>query len=588
MLVKVVSPRASVQPRPRHGSRVARGCARAIGALALPVLACARPPAEPADLVLRGGAIYTVDSVQPWAEAVAVREGRIAYVGTSRGADHHIGPDTRVIELGDAMLLPGFHDTHVHPVTGGIELGECDVNPAETRDDVVRIVAECVARSAEGAWVRGGGWASPLFPGGNPPRELLDSLVPDRPAFLTSLEGHSAWVNSRALSRAGITRVTPDPANGRIERDARGAPSGTLRESAMDLVTRVMPDRTDEEYEAGLRRALAMAAGYGITTLHEASADEAILRAYAAADTNGTMTARVIVSMRVDPARGVSEVARLAAWRERYRGALVQPVAAKIFADGVIEGQTAALLEPYLDRPGYLGELNVEPDSMATLVTALDSAGFKVHVHAIGDRAIRVTFDAFERARERNGDAGPRHLMAHIQLFDPADIPRFAALGVVASFQPLWAYRDSYIRDLTEPRLGPARSRWLYPIASVVATGAILAAGSDWSVSSMSPLSAMEVAVTRREPGDTAGPGWIPEERVDLPTIIHAYTMGGAYASDSEARTGSIEVGKLADLAVLDRNLFTIPVAEIHAARVVLTLLEGREVFRDSTWATAR
>ena len=574
------------------GARCERAPARNRWLAALGVvgawLACARPPAEPADLVLRGGAIYTVDSAQPWAEAVAVRAGRIVYVGSSRGARRWIGADTRVVELGDGMLLPGFHDTHVHPVTGGIELGECDLNPAETRHDVVRIVTECVRASAGSPWVRGGGWQAPIFRGGSPSRDLLDSLVPDRPAYLTAADGHSAWVNSRALAIARVTRATRDPTNGRIDRDASGAPSGTLRETAMELVARVMPTRTDEEHAAGLARGLAMAASHGITTLHEASADEAILRAYATADANGTLTARVIVSLRVDPDRGVSEVARLAALRERYRGTLAQPIAAKIFADGVIEGQTAALLEPYLDRPGYLGELNVDPDSMATLVTALDSAGFKVHVHAIGDRAIRTAFDAFQRARERNGDAGPRHLMAHIQLFHPTDIPRFATLGVVASFQPLWSYYDSYIEDLTEPRLGPERSRWLYPFASVVETGAIVAAGSDWSVSSMNPLRGMEVAVTRRAPGDTAGTAWIPEERVDLPTIVRAYTMGGAYASDSEALTGSIEVGKLADLVVLDRNLFMIPAHEIHTARVVLTVLEGREVYRDSTHTPRR
>jgi hypothetical protein len=255
-------------------------------------------------------------------------------------------------------------------------------------------------------------------------------------------------------------------------------------------------------------------------------------------------------------------------------------VAAKIFLDGVIEGGTAALLEPYLDRPAWRGELNVPADTLPALVAALDSAGFKVHVHAIGDRAIRAALDAIEARRARDGGSGPRHILAHIQLFDPADVPRFAELGVVASFQPLWAYEDSYIRDLTEPRLGPARSRWLYPIRSLVESGAVVAAGSDWSVTSMNPLLAMETAIRRVNPRLDEGEAWLPEERVTLDQIVRAYTVGGALAADMEAETGTVGVGKLADLAVLERDLYSIDPTEISDVRVDLTVLEGRVVYR--------
>ena len=266
--------------------------------------------------------------------------------------------------------------------------------------------------------------------------------------------------------------------------------------------------------------------------------------------------------------------------RERYGTRLVRPVAAKIFLDGVLEGQTAALLQEYVDRRGWRGELNMPPDSMNALVAALDDAGFKVHVHAIGDRAIRVAFDAFEAQRARDGGVGPRHVMAHIQLFDPEDVPRFAALGVVASFQPLWFFADSYITELTEPRIGPARSRWLYPARSVEETGAVVAAGSDWSVSTMDPLDAIEVAITRRDPALDEGASWIPEERVDLETALRWYTTRGAVASDLEHETGSIEVGKSADLAVLGSDLLAIPPERISDAEVVLTVFEGRVVYR--------
>jgi len=546
-----------------------------------------RPAADTAaDLVLRNAVVYTVDTLNPRAQAVAVRDGRIIYVGSDSGLASVVGPRTEVLDLAGRMVLPGFHDTHVHPVSGGIELGECTLTPAESLEEVVRIVRDCATRGAPNAWVRGGGFPLPVFRNGSPRRALLDSLVPDRPAFFTSSDGHSAWVNSRALALAGVTRATPDPVSGRIERDASGAPAGTLRETAIDLVSALLPAYTDDDYLAGLERGLAMAARVGITSLQEANAEEPVLRAYARADSLGRLTVRALVNLHVDLARGAEQVVELTGLRDRYARGLVRPVGAKIFMDGVIEGQTAALLAPYVDRPGYLGELNVSPGRMDSLVHALDSAGFKVHVHAIGDRAIRTALNAFEAQRARDGGAGPRHVMVHLQLFDPADIPRFAALGVVASFQPLWAYYDSYMRDLTEPRLGPTRSTHQYPIASMVRSGAVVAAGSDWSVSSMNPLEAIQVAVTHRALDDSTGPAWLPEERIDLPTALRLYTLGGAVASDEDSLTGSITVGKAADLVVLSDDLFARPAYQIGRARVLLTMLAGRTVYRDSTLST--
>lgn len=546
------------------------------------LLACARAPANPADLVWRNALVYTVDSANPRAEAVAIASGRIIYVGGDSGVHAFVGRNTRVLDLAGRMVLPGFHDTHVHLVSGGVELGECNLNPAVTLDDVRRIVRECATR--EGEWVRGGGFQLPIFPGGNPRRELLDSLVPDRPAYLSSSDGHSAWVNSRALAIAGVTSATRDPAKGRIERGGRGEPSGTLRESAMNLVSSKLPPRNADEDLAGLERGLAMAARFGITTIHEASTTEAGALAFARADSLGRLSARSILSLLVDLDAPIdNEVKRLAAIRARTSRGLVQPVATKIFLDGVIEAQTGALLAPYVDRPGYRGELNTSPATFSTFVQKLDSAGFKVHVHAIGDRAIRTALDGFEQQRARDGGAGPRHIVAHIQLFDAAEIPRFASLGVVASFQPLWAYADAYITDLTEPRLGAERSRNLYPIARVSATGAVMAAGSDWSVTSMNPLEAIQVAVTRRALNDSTGDAWLPTERVDLATMLRAYTLGGAVASDHDSLTGSITVGKAADLIVVSEDLFAIPVHRIGKAGVLLTLLNGREVYRDST-----
>jgi predicted amidohydrolase YtcJ len=531
-------------------------------------------------MVFRGGLVYTLDPGLPRAEAVAVRGDRIIFVGETEGVQPLVGPDTEVIELGDGMLLPGFHDTHVHPVAGGIEVARCDLSPAETLLELTSAVSVCSA-AAEGEWLLGGGFLLPLFPDGAPSRALLDSLSPGRPAFLTSADGHTAWVNSLALDRAGVTRETPDPPpDGVIVRTASGEPQGTLRERAMELVATEIPPPTEGEIRAGLERGLAVAASVGVTTLHEASADESFLRAYAEAEADGRLTARVIAAIPVDVDRGAEQVPELVALRDSYQGRLLRPVAAKIFLDGVIEGGTAALLEPYADRPGWRGELALDPESLDAIVAALDRAGFKIHEHAIGDRAIRVALDVFEAQRSRDAGSGPRHVMAHIQLFDPADVPRMAELGVVASFQPLWFYADGYITELTEPRLGPARSRWLYPARSVAETGALVAGGSDWPVSSMNPLLAIETAITRRDPELGPGPSWIPDERIDLDTAIRAYTIGGAVAGDIEEEVGTIVEGKIADLVVLDRDIVSGPPEAISDAQVVLTIFEGRVVYR--------
>ena len=547
-------------------------------ALFLPA-ACSRT--DPADLVLRHGVIYPDAGDSGTVETLAVRDGLIVFAGNDRDARSFIGDRTEVLELAGRMVLPGFHDTHVHP-SGGIALAECTLDDLGSREAILDSVGRYAASHPDLPWIRGRGWQLPVFPDANPRKEWLDGIVPDRPVYLSAADGHSAWVNSRALALAGITRETKDPPNGRIERDGvTGEPTGTLRESATDLVERLLPARTPEEVRAGLVRALAMANELGITTVHEANAGPELLQAYATLDSAGRLGTRVVAAMQIDPKAGTAQVDSLRAWRGRYPGTrYFAPRAAKIFADGVIEAKTAALLAPYQGSEER-GEPNLSPAAMDTLVAALDAAGFQVHIHAIGDRAVRMSLDAFEFARRHNGPRDARPMIAHLELIDPADIPRFASLGVISSFQPLWAFADSYITGLTEPVLGPERSRWLYPIGSVVKAGGRLAAGSDWSVSSMNPFEAIQVAVTRRAPDSPPGPAWIPEERVDLPTMLRAYTSGGAYAAGEEASNGTLEVGKAADLIVLDRNLYRIPVTQVHSAQVLLTLVDGRTVWRD-------
>ena len=570
---------------------------RRAGLLALPALAVLtgchlerRPPATPADLVLRDGVVWTAEPERPWAQAVAVREGRLVYVGDEAGVERFIGGGTQVVELAGKMVLPGFGDTHAHPLSGGLELGECNLYEARTAAEVEGAIHAYADAHPDLAWVRGNGWQLPVFPGANPSRAILDRVVPDRPAFFYAADGHSAWVNSRALAQAGITRDTPDPPGGRIERDPRsGEPSGTLREAAIGLVSRLLPPYTREARVGAVRRALAEANRFGITSITDADVGEEYLDAYLAVDERNELTARVTAALRDHEDLPLdSSVARLRDLRARARLATrVRAGTVKLYADGVLEARTAALLAPYLDRPGDAGPLVYPPEALEERILRFDQEGFQVHVHAIGDRAIRVTLDALARAREANPSHDGRPVLAHIELFDPADLPRFRALGVVASFQPFWAQRDEYISDLTEPALGPTRSRWLYPIGSMLASGAVVAGGSDWTVSTLNPLDAIEVAITRHELNRPGAAAWLPEERADLPRMLAAYTINAAWAQHAERETGSLVAGKLADLIVLDRDLFTLPATELHTARVLLTLLEGRPVWRDSAFATA-
>jgi len=548
-----------------------------------PVVWARKAAAQAADLVFRNGAVYTLDAARRWAEAVAVKAGRIVYVGTDRGAASWIGPQTVVIDLQGKMLLPSFHDSHVHPVSSGIEMGECLLGEMTSVDQILEAVRRYAEQNPQKPWIRGTGWQLPLFADANPHKSLLDKIVPDRPVYLAAADGHSVWVNSRALEVAKITKATLDPKTGRIERDpVTGEPTGTLREAAVDLVARYLPTYTPEDYLIGLRRALAMANRFGITSLQDADVNELLLNAYAALDRRGELTARVVAALYVEPSQGESQIPRLRALRRKYQGRRLRATATKIFADGVIESHTAALLEPYLGTNADRGKAKLEPEVFKPLVAALDRAGFQVHIHAIGDRAIRNALDAFEFARTKNGSRDSRHHIAHLELFSPQDIPRFRRLGVIANFQPLWAFADPYIVKLTIPVLGPERSRWLYPIHSLAATGAVIACGSDWSVTSMNPLEAIQVAITRRGLDEGQGPAWIPEETVDLAQMLAGYTINGAYVNFEETETGSIETGKAADLIVLDRNLFEIPAQEIHTAKVLLTLLEGKAVYRDA------
>jgi predicted amidohydrolase YtcJ len=552
-------------------------------------------PHPKADLALRHGKIYTVDASRSWAESVAIQNGRIVFVGVDRDITPWIGANTKTIELAGRFVLPGFIDAHVHPVEAGVGLKQCDLLPYSTKDEVLKAIKTYAEANPKKEWILGAGWGLPLFPDANPSKELLDAIVPDRPVLLSAADGHSAWANSKALQIAGITKSTPDPEHGRIEHDKNGEPSGALRESAIDLVYQHTPKPNLQDKMEGLKEALKVMNGFGITGFQDASISAEGSRpeargassVYQEMEKRGLLTARVIGAIYSSsvgtPEEVMKQVDRFVEVRKQLKGKYFQASAVKIFADGVIESRTAALLQPYVGQGNNAGELEWSPEKLNPFVEALDRERFQIHIHAIGDRAIRTALDALELAQKKNGTWGARPMLAHIELIDPQDIPRFAKLNVIPNFQALWAFADPYIKDLTIPQLGKERSRWLYPIRSVADTGARLAMGSDWNVSSVNPLDAIEVAVTRKNPDDDTDQVFIPEERISLQETLAAYTIGSAYANFREQDAGSIEKGKYADIIILSQNLFEIPAKDINRTKVLLTLLEGKEIYRDKS-----
>jgi hypothetical protein len=544
-----------------------------------------------ADLIFTNGAVYTVDAARRWARAVAVRGGRIVAVGTDEDVRALAGPDSEVVDLEDRMLLPGFQDAHVHPPSGGWEMLHCNLSEDYSLEAYERIVAAYAAEHPGEGWVLGGGWSMDVFPGGNPPKDVLDRLLPDRPAFLTSRDGHSAWVNSRALELAGLTADTPDPVDGWIVRDERGEPAGTLHEGAMHLVDKHVPEPTTQDWVESLRVAQRYLHGLGITAWQDAivglDAGYRTFDAYLAFAGSGELTARVVGALWWNRNRGLEQIDDLLAARERGRVGRFAATSVKIMQDGVIENQTAGVLEPYLDAEGNptdnRGKSFVDPEELKAAVTRLDAEGFQVHFHAIGERAVRECLDAVEAARRANGPSDHRHHISHIQVIHPDDVPRFRELDVVANAQPLWAVNEGQMLHLTIPFLGPERSTWQYPFGSLVRSGAIVAMGSDWSVSSPDPVQEMHVAVNRTSPpdysyGGESGEVFLPQERLDLPSAIAGFTIEAAYVNHLDHLTGSIEVGKAADLVVLDRNLFAHPPTEIYRAKAVATYVEGERV----------
>ena len=536
----------------------------------------------PADVIFVNGSVYTMDVNRSWATTVAVRGDRIVHVGYGDNLDPLKGPDTRIVDLGGRMLMPSFQDIHIHPIMSGRNALSVDLSNKASLDEYVAAVKEYADANPDHEWILGGGWSMDVFgPGARASKKLLDEVVPDRPVYLLGKDGHSGWANSKALEIAGIDADTQDPPSGIVDRDPEtGEIIGSLQEGAMELLTIHIPPPPAEFDEQALAYSVDLLNGYGITAITDAWVLESHLNTYRALDARGDLSLRVVASLWWERSEGLEQIEKFKRQREEYTNGNINAGTIKIMQDGVMENYTAVMSEPYYVDGNPTGIPMVDPEFLKEVVTALDAEGFQVHFHAIGDAAITQCLDAVEAAIGANGFSRLRHHISHLQVIHPNDLPRFRELDVVANFQPLWAYADPYITDLTVPFIGEEREQWLYTIRSVVNAGGMIAFGSDWAVSSANPLPQIETAVMRHE---AEGPvatddTWLPHETIDLQTALAAFTINAAYVNGIDDVSGSIEVGKLADMIVLNRNIFDIPAAEISEIQVLLTLFGGEPV----------
>ena len=541
----------------------------------------------PADLVFLHGRIHTEDPGRTVAQALALRGNTIVAVGSDQTVGAWVGPGTRTIDLAGRVVLPGIIDAHIHPAQSSQDLDKCSLRaewltPAQIKEKV----ALCLKRRPldPALWFE---VVQVNSPGLVLTRADLDGMLADHPMLLEDSDGHTVWANSAALKASGISAATKDPAGGRIEHDGAGNPTGTLRDTAAEIALDAKPAPSLDVAASLLDRAFDEMRATGITSVQDADTDERGMQLYKRLYDAHRLNMRVRATYGLKSTERPADVLIGEAVKFRAKWAIdpefLRADAIKIFADGVIEypSQTAALLEPYLDAAGRptanRGPTYFAQEHLNSIVAGADAAGFTVHIHAIGDRAVRSSLDAFADARRRNGKRDNRDQIAHLELIDPADFTRFKELGVIANFQLLWAEHDPDMDTGTLAYLGPKRSRYLYPARSLKDAGALIAGGSDWGVSSFDAFEAMEHAVTR-----SLGKGQkplLPEQSIPLQDIVDAYTINAAYALKQERITGSLEPGKRGDLIVLDRDIFAIDPFDLHSTRVLSTYLDGREVY---------
>lgn len=530
-----------------------------------------------ADLVLTNGKIWTGEAAMPIAEAVAAAGSHIIAVGSSQELRNWAGPHTEVIDLGKKLVVPGFNDAHVHFFAGGSHLASVQLRDAKNEDEFRERIRRYASTLPAGRWILGGDWDHENWsPARLPTRQLVDEATGNHPLFINRLDGHMSLANSIALRLAGITRQTPDPPGGAIVRDAAGEPTGVLKDAAMDAVERVIPAPSDDEMAAAIKAAMRYAAENGVTSVQDMSASPDVFRVYQRLLRARELSVRISGHQPLASWKRLADLGLLAAFGSPYLhiGGL------KGFADGSLGSTTALFYEPYTDAPNTSGLANEEmiPESkMYQHIVDADRAGLQVAVHAIGDRANHTVLNMFEEAENSNGARDRRFRIEHAQHLRPNDIPRFAKLHVIASVQPYHAIDDG---RWAEKRIGAERAKTTYAFRSLLDSGAVLAFGSDWHVAPMEPIMGIYAASTRRTLDGKHPDGWIPEQKITVANAIRAYTWGSAYASFDDNIKGTIAPGKLADMAVLSSDLLTIDPVQIQKAKVVMTVFDGRVIFR--------
>jgi predicted amidohydrolase YtcJ len=557
------------------------------------------PRGTAAELILVNGKIRTPASPSGFTQAAAISGGVVQALCGDDEIRDFAGPYTRVVNLHGRLAIPAFGDAHVHPIQGGLESLRCNLIDFKSRPEYLAAIAVYSGNLPRSAWVLGGGWSMPAFPGGTPTADDLDQVTGGRPAFLPNRDHHTAWVNSAALAIADVTRDTPDPADGRIERDRAGNPTGALHDGAMRLVADYLPPPSHKELTAALLAAQRHLHSLGITSIQDACVGDAgeigipdTFATYRSAAKDRLLTCRVTGALWWDRFRGLRQLDTLQSRREEADGGgYFRATSVKLMLDGVCETFTAAMGSPYLDGHGHAtdhaGSLFIEPEELREASAKLADLGFQMHFHAIGDRAVSSALDALAALPAAQRVSG-RHHIAHLQFISPADLARFAKLGVTGNFQPLWACTDAQNDQLTVPFVGPERAAWQYRIGSLLGLGSRLAFGSDWPVSSADPLQELHVAVNRMLSRRLGQPGTaettvplLPAEAISVDSAIDAFTRGVAYVNHEEDVAGTLEPGKIADIAVLSQDLYAIPAQAIGDTSVALTIASGQVVHGD-------
>ena len=537
----------------------------------------------PVDLIVYNARVFAADGTAPFDGAVAVRGNEILRVGETRAIRRLRRPQTLEIDARGGTLMPGFNDAHLHLISGGLGLDRVNLLEATTYDAIADAIKAFAAKHPEQPWVVGRGWYYEPFPGGLPTRQLLDAIVPDRPAYLTAYDGHTAWVNTKALELAGVTKKTKDPQNGAIVREPKtGEPTGVLKETAKALVSDLLPEPSREERLRALRAAIVEAHRFGITSIQNAHGDAEEFALYDELRRTNALKVRTYSAVSIDAPITDAQVEEIDALRRKY---IEDPVfktgAVKLMGDGVVESYTAGMLAPYANRPKEKGSPRATDEELKATVAKVDARGWQVLIHAIGDATIRQALDAYEYAATLNRapDRGRRHRIEHIETIDPADVPRFASLGVIASMQPFHGNPDPSQLGVWLANLGPERASRGWAYGSIAKAGGRLAFGSDWPVVTLDPRAGLHMAVNRTTADGRPGGGWLPQERVSLAQALEAYTSGAAYASFDERRKGRVEKGMLADLVVLSADIFALPPARLLEAKVTHTIFDGKVVY---------